>query len=77
MTGEAFVADLLLDDGTIEHFRASGSADSGTEYEVVVTVEGRCTTAPTHAVFARWRIERDASTTAFEDSRRALFGLRT
>src|SRR5689334_13035856 len=76
MSDQALLADLLLDDGTTLRFLASGSRESDTEYEVVAIVEGRCTGAPTHAVFAHWVVENDACEAAFEESRRALFALR-
>jgi hypothetical protein len=76
MSGDALLADLLLDDGTTERFLASRGSDSDADYQVVAIVEGRCPSAPTHAVFAKWIVENEANNVAFEESRRALFALR-
>lgn len=46
-------------------------------YRLVCEVQGRWIEAPTHAVYAKWQVDKPRGAAAFEESRRRLFVLRS
>lgn len=77
MTYQELSIQVAIDGGGTERFDARAGDDPGEAgYDLVTIVDGPFAGAPTHAVFARWRVDDEAQTAAFEASRRELFELR-
>ncbi len=67
--------ELALDEGSTAHFGID-LPDGHGSHQLVDMVEGRSSGPPTHAVFAQWVVDDPSLASAFEESRRELFGLR-